>query len=133
VFLVGSWKCSVLHGCVVRFWGTLSSCCVRPLINASQKCFYDDSEPQAMRRTVLFRFERSVMFCSVLKSVLLIFRSICYGSSSSVISCFQNMFVLITGISLFWCLAHICQHVDILSFHNMAVRSCLIIFLITPT
>jgi hypothetical protein len=78
--------------------------------------------------------------CSDLKSqecvriaLLLIFRSICYGSSSSVISWFQNIFVLITENSLCWCLVHICQHVDILCFHNMAVTSCLIIFLMSPT
>ena len=66
-------------------------------------------------------------------AVLLIFRSICYGSSSSVIGWFQNIFVLVTESSLCWCLVHICQHVDILSFHDMSVRSCLVIFLISPT
>jgi hypothetical protein len=65
-------------------------------------------------------------------AVLLLFRSICNGSSSSVISWFQNIFVLITESSFCWCLVHICQHVDILSFSNMAVRSCLIIFLMLP-
>lgn len=79
-------------------------------------CFCSFSVPSAMAVAVLSLDQLSHL------SVRVLCRGWC-----------QNIFVLVTESSLYWCLVHNCQHVDILSFHNMAVKSCLIIFLMSPT